>query len=416
MVWLGGLIVLLTFAGIVKKYETRMVLIAGGLLMCIVSGKIGAAVTSFTTSMVNPGLVTVICIVYGFSVVMKWTKCDAHMVHLIVKPLKSVKAIMIPGTIVITWLICIALPSAAGCAAAVGSILIPALMSAGVHPAIAAGSVMLGTWGGVLSPGGSHNACMAKMVNTDVMSIIAVHTVPAIIGALVSIVVFTALAIYRKEHMGFHSENEIKDDDGFKVNYLWAIIPILPLILLVLGSKQVGVLPAISVPQAMLLGVIIAMAVTRQNPGEITKQFFGGMGEAFGSIIGIIIAAGVFTAGMKAIGLTDALIVAMKNSQSIAKLAASYGPFIIAILGGSGDAATLAFNGAITPHAKSFGMGVAQMGSLAQLSGALGRTMSPVAGAAIVCAQIAKVNPMEMSKRTALPMIVTVTVIMFLLS
>lgn len=416
MVWLGGLIVLLTFAGIVKKYETRMVLIAGGLLMCIVSGKIGDAVNSFTTSMVNPGLVTVICIVYGFSVVMKWTKCDAHMVHLIVKPLKSVKAIMIPGTIVITWVICIALPSAAGCAAAVGSILIPALMSAGVHPAIAAGSVMLGTWGGVLSPGGSHNAFMAKMLNIDVMSIIAVHTVPAIIGALVSIVVFTALAIYRKEHMGFHSENEIKDDDDFKVNYLWAIIPIVPLLLLVLGSKQVGVLPAISVPQAMLLGVIIAMVVTRKDPGEITKQFFNGMGESFGSIIGIIIAAGVFTAGMKAIGLTDALIVAMKNSQSIAKLAASYGPFIIAILGGSGDAATLAFNGAITPHAKSFGMGVAQMGSLAQLSGALGRTMSPVAGAAIVCAQIAKVNPMEMSKRTALPMIVTVTVIMFLLS
>ena len=133
-------------------------------------------------------------------------------------------------------------------------------------------------------------------------------------------------------------------------------------------------------------------------------------------IFDTIIAAGVFTAGMKAIGLTDALIVAMKNSQSIAKLAASYGPFIIAILGGSGDAATLAFNGAITPHAKSFGMGVAQMGSLAQLSGALGRTMSPVAGAAIVCAQIAKVNPMEMSKRTALPMVVTATVIMFLLS
>ena len=41
--------------------------------------------------------------------------------------------------------------------------------------------------------------------------------------------------------------------------------------------------------------------------------------------------------------------------------------------------------------------------------------MSPVAGVAIVCAGLAQVNPMDMAKRNAIPMIVAVTVCMFIL-
>lgn len=44
------------------------------------------------------------------------------------------------------------------------------------------------------------------------------------------------------------------------------------------------------------------------------------------------------------------------------------------------------------------------LGSLAQIAGAMGRSMSPIAGAAIICAGLAKVNPIEVSKRNALPL------------
>ena len=43
-----------------------------------------------------------------------------------------------------------------------------------------------------------------------------------------------------------------------------------------------------------------------------------------------------------------------------------------------------------------------EMGSTALLSGSLGRTMSPVAGAAIVCAGLAKINPIEITKRNGI--------------
>lgn len=417
MIWLGGIIVLITFAAIVKRYETRMVLFLSGLLMAAVSGKPLEAINAFSTAMVNPGLVTVICTVMGFAFVMKWTKCDSHLVHLLAGTLTKFRAVLIPGTVVVTFLINIALPSAAGCSAAVGAIMIPTLMGAGIHPAIAGSAVLAGTWGSVLSPGATHNPFVAKLANVDVMTVIATLTPAALAGIVTVAAMLTIVAVLRKEHMGYATAVDVTSQEHaqFKINYLMAMVPVVPLALLVLGSKQVGVLPAVSVPQAMIFGAILGVIVTRMNPQDITKQFFSGMGEAYGSVIGIIIAAAVFTKGMELIGLTGALINAMKQSEQIAKFAATFGPFIIAILSGSGDAATLAFNGAITPHAQQFGYGIIEMGSTAQIVGALGRSMSPVAGAAIVCAQLAGVGTMEITKRNGPGMIVAAVVVMLFL-
>jgi DcuC family C4-dicarboxylate transporter len=417
MVWLGGLIVFLTFVAIVKRYETRMVLFLSGLLMAAVSGKPAEAITAFSKAMVNDGLVPVICTVMGFAFVMKLTKCDTHLVHLLAGFLKRYRAVLIPGTVLVTFAINIALPSAAGCAAAVGAILIPTLMSAGVHPAVAASAVLAGTWGSCFNPGNAHNPFIAKLAGVDVMTVIGGHTVAALVGAVVVTIALTAMAVWRKEDRGYEGASLAQTDgEVFKVDYLKAAVPVVPLILLVLGSPSIKVIPfVVSVPMAMIAGVFLGFAVTLKQSQDISKQFFNGMGEAYGSVIGIIIAAAVFNEGMKLIGLTGALIEAMKHSESIAKLAATFGPFIVAVLSGSGDAATLAFNGAITPHAKQFGFEITQMGSTAFLTGALGRSMSPVAGAAIVCAGLAGVNPVEITKRNWPAMVLAALVTMFIL-
>jgi DcuC family C4-dicarboxylate transporter len=362
--------------------------------------------------MINGGLVPTICTVMGFAFVMRLTKCDSHLVHFLASPLTKFRAVLIPGAVLVTWVINTALPSAAGCAAAVGAILIPALMAAGVHPAMAASAVLAGTWGSVISPGNSHNPFVAKLANVDVMTVIATLSSTALVTVAVVAVGLTITAFVRKETQGYTSEVTLSDKDEFKVNFIKAIVPMVPLILLILGSKQLQVIPEVTVPQAMIFGAILGFVVTWQNPQEITKQFFNGMGDAYGNVIGIIIAAAVFTKGMELIGLTGSLIAVMKNSQSIAKIAATFGPFIVAILSGSGDAAALAFNGAITPHAKQFGYGIIEMGSTAQMVGALGRSMSPVAGAAIVCAQLARVSPIEMTKRNGPVMLVGAIVMM----
>ena len=144
------------------------------------------------------------------------------------------------------------------------------------------------------------------------------------------------------------------------------------------------------VAQAMVLGAVIALAVARPNPETFTKEFFNGCGKGYADVMGIIIAAGVFAAGLREAGLIDVFVQSLKESNEIT---------------GSGDAATLAFNETVTPHAEDFGMSIQGLGGLAFLAGAAGRTASPLAGVTILVSGIAMVSPIEVIKRTALPML-----------
>lgn len=416
MVWIGALIVVLTFVAIIKKIETRFVLFAAGLVMCIIGGDVETLMKAFTKTMVHGTLVPTICTVMGFSFVMNATLCDKHLVNALSGIMKKGRAFLIPLTFFLTWWINIAIPSASGCAAAVGAIMIPTLISAGVHPAMAASVVLAGTWGSALSPGTSHNPFVAELAGVDMMTVILNEAPAAIIASIVVVAALTAISVWKKEGPDESRRRALGEvaEENFSVNPLKAIVPLVPLFLLVLSSKQIGILPEMSVPSAMMLGIALAMLVTLQDPQMIVKKFFDGMGSAYGGVIGLIAAAAVFTQGMQMVGLIGALIEIMKNSESIARVAGAFGPFFIAILSGSGDAAALAFNGAITPHAEQFGMSIMNLGSMAQMTGAIGRSMSPVAGAAIICAQIAKVSPMEITKRNALPMLLGVITFMLI--
>ena len=94
------------------------------------------------------------------------------------------------------------------------------------------------------------------------------------------------------------------------------------------------------------------------------------MGNGYGEVLGIIIAAGVFAAGLKASGLIAVFIEVLRGSNEIARWGGSLGPFVMGVITGSGDAAAFAFNEAVTPHAPSFGMAVPTLGTMAALAGA----------------------------------------------
>jgi DcuC family C4-dicarboxylate transporter len=420
----GIILVILTFVLIVKKYEARLVLFCAGLIMCLIGGLPGDIMKAFTKAMVNNSLVPTICTVMGFSYVMKLTQCDQHLVQSISGLLKRGRGVLVPLSFLLTWWISLAIPSAAGCSAAVGSIMIPTLIAAGVHPAMAAATVLAGTWGSAISPGNAHNPFVAELAGTDMMTVIINETPASVIASIACVIVMTAYAHFmkegasderRKEYLEKVAEEESLQMSDFKVNPIRALVPIVPLFLLILGSKQVGVLPAIGVPLSMIIGVVLGLLVTWSDAQEVCRNFFTGMGNAYADVIGLIVCASVFTTGMAAVGLTGALTELMKGSQSIAAAAGTFGPFFIAVISGSGDAAAYAFNGAVTPFAEQFGMTIMDLGSLAQIAGAMGRSMSPVAGAAIICSGLAKVNPIEVSKRNFLPCLVSAIVLMIML-
>lgn len=331
MLLVGGLIVILTFVLIVKKYEARLVLFLAGLLMCLIGGLPGDVMKAFTKAMVNNSLVPTICTVMGFSYVMRLTTCDQHLVQSISGILKRGRAILVPISFFLTWWISLAIPSASGCSAAVGSILIPTLIAAGVHPAMAAATVLAGTWGSAISPGNAHNPFVADLAGTDMMTVIINETPASVIASIACVVVMTAYAVLRKEgateerrlaYLKEIGEEGVKEE-SFHVRPLLAIVPLVPLFLLILGSKQVGLLPEISVPLSMLIGVALGFLVTLKDAQEICRKFFEGMGNAYADVIGLIVCASVFTTGMTAIGLTGALTELMEGSQAAAAAAGS---------------------------------------------------------------------------------------------
>lgn len=412
--WLAIAVTILTVYALIKRLETRLVLFTAGFVLCLVSMDPLSALNSFAKSMTNNSLVMAICSSMGFAFIANYTQCDRSLVHYLAAPIRGLGVFLIPICTAVTFFINIAIPSAAGCAAAVGSTLIPVMLRAGINPAAAAAAVMGGTIGSYLSPGTSHNPFVAEMAGIDVMDFIAFHAMWSILCGVILVVGLLVVCMFLGDHKGEKVDVEAQKDDNFKPNPIKAIMPLVPITILVVGNVW---LPAIKmgVAQAMVLGAVITLLVgfafDRTNPQEFSKQFFNGMGKGYADVMGIIIAAGVFAAGLRATGLIDTFVDVLKHSNDIARWGGSLGPWIMGTITGSGDAATMAFNEAVTPHAPEFGMEIKALGALAFLTGALGRTMSPIAGAMVVVAGIAMANPIEVAKRTIVPCFIGVIIL-----
>ena len=426
---------------LIMKKDTKTVLIGVGLVLCVLCLKPLDGLGAFTSYMTKAGLIKAICASMGFAFVMKFTGCDRALVNLLTRPLGNIGFLLIPIVVALTYFINIAIPSAAGCSAAVGATLIPVMMAAGVKPEMAGAAVFAGTFGSVLSPGSAHNVFVADMVKAHnpsytVQDVIGVQFSSAITALIVVLIVISITAIVCKDYtkgVNYLAQKESgassaasNSADGSnldaqpqKLNVLHALMPLVPLVILIIGGTSK--LNAISflkwtkmgVAEAMLLGAIVTIVITLSNPQKITKEFFKGMGSAYADIMGIIIAAGVFVAGLSACGAIDFVIEWLKGEQGYVKFGGTFVPFFMGVVTGSGDAAAMAFNTAVTVHADALGFEQDKLGMAVAISGALGRSASPIAGACIVCAGLAMVSPIQIAKRTALGMFLSVCVIAF---
>ena len=408
----GTIIILGAIYFIVKQHETRLVLFCAGLAMATVAGDPLAAFKAFTSAIGHRNLFEPIVTVMGFSVVMTVTECNKHLIHLLAKGVKRMGFFLIPSVTLATFFVNISLTSTAGISAAVGAIFIPLLIAFGVHPAVAGAAILAGTYGSFLNPGYPMNVIVADVSKLGPLEVVAFQYVAVIASCLVSGLVLALIAFLRKEHKGYVREDGSTGafDDTFKVSLMKAFVPIFPLVLILLSNlKIIPGMPRLSISHSMIIGIMVAYLVTRQSPGKISKEFFRGFGDAFGHIFGIIICALVFVSGMQTIGLISALTKAMISYPAVAKLSAMYGPFFVAVMSGSGEAASVAFNKAVTINAAQFGVSPVAMGSVSSLAGAFGRAMSPLAGGVIICAAYGGVSPLEVAKRSAPGMFIACT-------
>ena len=412
-IWAALAVVCITVYGLLKRWETRLVLLTSGFAMCLLALDPIAAFKQFDKSMTNASLIVVVCSAMGFARVMNITGCDLHLVRLLTKPLNRLGIALLPCCMIVTGVVSIAISSLAGMCAAIGPTICALMIRAGFRPAMAACTGIASTLPS------SHNGFVAKIADWPIMDYLTYTGTRTLLISIVCIIVMVAACLlfgdYKKggfENDGVHdSENKVELPE--KANLLWAFAPLLPVILLfvvAIGFPQVKV----SVATAMLIGVIYTMTVTRVSPAHLTKRFFDGMGQGYGSILGLIIAAGVFAAGLRSCGVIDVFVEALKGSSDLAKLGAAVGPYVLGVMTGSGDAAAFAFNEAVTPHAASFGMTIPDLGYLASVAATFGRVSSPLAAGVIVISGIAGVSPIEVIKRSAPVQICTLAFLFFI--
>lgn len=105
---------------------------------------------------------------------------------------------LLPACMLVVSLISIAIPSTSGLVAAVGPTIIPLMVRAGFHPAIAAASVVGSITLAYLSPGVSHNAFIAKLADITIMDFIG-RWMPVTVGATLASIVLMVIVcvVYR---------------------------------------------------------------------------------------------------------------------------------------------------------------------------------------------------------------------------
>ena len=244
-IWLAIASIVFIVFGLVKRLETRMLLIVAGFILCCASGAPMKAFGAFVKGMTNITLVPAICSAMGFAFAVQASKCDQHLVAAVAAPLKKLGGLLIPAATILTFLINIAIMSAAGTAATAGATFIPLLLRAGIRPAAAAAAVGGGTMAGLLlNPGCAHDIYVAKMAEMDLMAFI-IWAAPYIVGlVLLSVIVNSAIMIVKnKDHLAGAEAKDAaaKSDAGqqesaFKVQPLKAVAPLVPLIVLLVAS------------------------------------------------------------------------------------------------------------------------------------------------------------------------------------
>jgi len=211
---------------------------------------------------------------------------------------------------------------------------------------------------------------------------------------------------------GYQNERVVLADEG-RPPLVFAILPIVPMMLILGFSPLFHSKVNMDVVTAMFLSTFISMAFQFGRTLDFKetmlslKYLYEGMGTSFATVISLIVAGEVFANGLIKIGAVDAMI----NGVQRTGLGIHFLIILIclvisgcAFLMGSGNAAFFSF-AALTPKiAASLNIDVLTLLVPMQIMTSFGRVVSPITAAIVAIAGVAEVSPFQVVKRTALPM------------
>jgi DcuC family C4-dicarboxylate transporter len=389
--------------------------------------------------------------------VLRHTGCDRHLVLLLVKPLRRVHFLLVPGVIGVGFLVNIPVISQTSTAVCIGPVVVPLMRAAGYSMPTIGACLLLGAsvGGELLNPGAPELKAVEKKTGVPTTQL-ARETMPPLVFTqlAVSMLVFWAMSVWwerkesknpspvgeaRQSHGALtqprskRGEGKAEDATPERINILKALVPLVPLALLFLSGPP---LKLVDVPPhwvlgntpdptgslfstrliglAMLIGVLVAMAVSPNRSRDCVKQFFEGAGYGFANIISLIVIANCFGAAIEAAGLAQALGHLIAQAPRLINPLAAFVPLAFATISGSGMASTQILYDFFHGPAIAHGYNEVELGGLVSLGSAAGRTMSPVAAVVLMCATLTSTNPFTLAKRVVVPLLAGIVVVVTL--
>src|SRR5256885_7420001 len=92
-------------------------------------------VRKFLSTFADEKFVIPICTAMGFAYVLRHTGCDQHLVQLLAKPVRLMRRVLVPGTVLIGFFVNVPIISQTSTAVTIGPVLVPLLCAARLHPA-----------------------------------------------------------------------------------------------------------------------------------------------------------------------------------------------------------------------------------------------------------------------------------------
>ena len=418
---------------IVKNYQPQTVLLLAGLALLTITvlfypensilydkakstGSTWLDIFSFakeslTTQIAGIGLI--IMAAGGFASYMDHIKASNAMVNMCIRPLQVIKA---PYLILALGYICaqllhVAISSAAGLAMLLLVTFFPVLVRLGVSKASAAAMIGLCAFMDLGPAVGTANLA-AKHAGMESAIYFAHYQMPVAVVVMLAVAVviyFTAKYFDKKD--GFISGEQSvaqAEEEGRKAPAIYALLPVLPVALVLVFSPLVIKSIKIDVVTAMILGAVVAfffeLVATRdfKNCCKGLQVFFKGMGSMFTSIVSLLVCADIYAQGLQKIGAVDYLLQSVQNAGlGFTSMTLVMG--VTAVLTGSGVAAFFSFSGLAPSIAAKFGESAVNMILPMQLMAGMGRSMSPVAGIIIAVSKAGECSPFMIVRRTLLP-------------
>ena len=340
------------------------------------------------------------------------------LVRMTIKPLLALKSpyVVMRGTWIVGMLIALCINRASGLAMLLMVTMFPILLGLGVSRLSATAAVattLCFDW----SPSDTGTILSAETAGVDPVVYWSHYQVPIVAVAFVVVGVLHYLTQKymdkRDGHIVQPMEVEKVEEEADNAPMWYAILPVIPLALILSFSSLWITTIKMNIVMAMFIGMTIGVMCEygRWRDGQKVlgdiQTFFDGLGMQMANVITLVVAGQTFAKGLVSMGAITTLIDGSKNL--------GFGPMammlvmvaiiaVSAIVMGSGNAPFFAF-AALTPAvAAHSGLHPVLMLLPMHFAASIMRNCSPITAVIVVSSGMGGVSSFDLVKRTAIPM------------